>query len=106
MVCYDLEFGELTRRVAVDRAEVIAAPVNGPLFPRPEGEQPGEVVTAMSTARTDKVAIACCRDPGRRGAWPAVDGGQRGDRSRRVGIASAGPGAATAVADVDLAATQ
>ena len=25
MVCYDLEFGELTRRVALDRAEVIAA---------------------------------------------------------------------------------
>jgi predicted amidohydrolase len=25
MVCYDLEFGELTRRVALDRAEVIPA---------------------------------------------------------------------------------
>jgi 5-aminopentanamidase len=27
MICYDLEFGELTRRVALDRAELIAAPV-------------------------------------------------------------------------------
>ena len=37
MVCYDLEFGELTRRAALEGAELIAAPVNWPLFPRPEG---------------------------------------------------------------------
>ena len=51
MVCFDVEFGELTRRVALDGAELIAAPVNWPLFPRPDGERPGEVITAMSTAR-------------------------------------------------------
>ncbi|PRC45734.1 hydrolase, partial [Mycobacterium sp. ITM-2017-0098] len=60
MVCYDLEFGELTRRVAVDGAELIVAPVNWPLFPRPYGEHPGEVITAMSTARTNRVAVAAC----------------------------------------------
>ena len=71
MVCYDLEFGELTRRVALDGAELIAAPVNWPLFPRPEGEHPGEVITAMSTARTNRVAVACCDRAGveRGQAW-------------------------------------
>jgi 5-aminopentanamidase len=38
MVWFDLEFGELTRRVALDGAELIAAPVNWPQFPRPDGE--------------------------------------------------------------------
>jgi predicted amidohydrolase len=104
MVCYDLEFGELTRRVALDRAELIAAPVNWPLFPRPEGEHPGEVITAMSTARTNKIAIACCDRAG-------VERGQQWTEGTAIidpvgwVVASAGPGAGMAVADVDLAAT-
>lgn len=104
MVCYDIEFGELTRRVALGGAELIAAPVNWPLFPRPEGEHPGEVITAMSTARTNKVAVACCDRAG-------VERGQRWTEGTAIinpdgwVAASAGPGTAMAVADVDLAAT-
>jgi 5-aminopentanamidase len=104
MVCYDLEFGELTRRVALDRAELIAAPVNWPLFPRPEGEHPGEVITAMSTARTNKVAIACCDRAGVERGQQWTEGSAIIDPDGWV-VASAGPGAAMAVADVDLAAT-
>ena len=104
MVCYDLEFGELTRRVALDGAELIAAPVNWPLFPRPEGERPGEVITAMSTARTNKVAVACCDRAGVERGQPWTEGTTIVDPDGWV-IASAGPGAAMAVADVDLAAT-
>jgi predicted amidohydrolase len=104
MVCYDLEFGELTRRVAVDRAELIAAPVNWPLFPRPQGEHPGEVITAMSTARTNKVAIACCDRAGVERGQQWTEGTAIIDPDGWV-VASAGPGSGMAVADVDLAAT-
>ncbi len=104
MVCYDIEFGELTRRVALDGAELIAAPVNWPLFPRPEGERPGEVITAMSTARTNKIAVACCDRAGVERGQQWTEGTAIVDPDGWV-VASAGPGAATAIADVDLAAT-
>ncbi|AFM17333.1 putative amidohydrolase [Mycolicibacterium chubuense NBB4] len=102
MLCYDLEFGELTRRAAVDGADLIVAPVNWPLFPRPEGERPGEVITAMSTARTNRVAVAACDRAGveRGQAWTA--GTAIVDADGWV-AATAGPGTGTAVADVDLA---
>jgi len=104
MVCYDLEFGELTRRVALDGAELIAAPVNWPLFPRPGGEHPGEVITAMSTARTNTVAIACCDRAGAERGQPWTEGSVIVDPDGWV-VASAGPGTAMAVADIDLAPT-
>jgi predicted amidohydrolase len=104
MVCFDLEFGELTRRVALDRAELIAAPVNWPLFPRPEGEHPGEVITAMSTARTNKVAIACCDRAGVERGQQWTEGTAIIDPDGWI-AASAGPGSGMAVADVDLTAT-
>ena len=104
MVCYDLEFGELTRRVALEQAELIAAPVNWPLFPRPEGEHPGEVITAMSTARTNRVAIACCDRAGVERGQQWTEGTAIIDPDGWV-VAAAGPGTAMAVADVDLAAT-
>jgi predicted amidohydrolase len=102
MLCYDLEFGELTRRVAVDGAEVIVAPVNWPRFPRPEGEHPGEVITAMSTARTNRVAVAACDRAGveRGQKWTA--GTAIVDQDGWV-VASVGEGVGTAIADVDLA---
>ncbi|MEW5813177.1 MAG: nitrilase-related carbon-nitrogen hydrolase [Actinomycetota bacterium] len=101
MLCYDLEFAELTRRAVVDGADVIVAPVNWPLFPRPEGEHPGEVITAMSTARTNHVAVAACDRAG-------VERGQRWTEGTAIVnadgwvVAEAGPGEATAVADLDL----
>jgi len=104
MVCYDLEFGELTRRVALGGAELIAAPVNWPLFPRPEGEHPGEVITAMSTARTNKVAIAACDRSGVERGQPWTEGSAIVNPDGWV-VATAGTGAGVAIADVDLTAT-
>lgn len=104
VVCYDLEFGELTRHVALAGAELIAAPVNWPLFPRPEGERPGEVITAMSTARTNKIAIAVCdrSDVERDQPWTA--GSVIVDPHGWV-LATAGPDAGVALAEVDLSVT-
>ncbi|CAN5607468.1 nitrilase family protein [soil metagenome] len=104
MVCYDLEFGELTRRVAVDGAELIAAPVNWPLFPRPDGEHPGEVITAMSTARTNKIAIAACDRSGVERGQPWTEGSAIVDPDGWV-VASVGPGSGMALAEIDLAVT-
>jgi predicted amidohydrolase len=104
MVCYDLEFAELTRPVAVHGAELIAAPVNWPLFPRPEGEHPGEVITAMSTARTNKVAVAACDRAGVERGQQWTEGTAIVDPNGWI-AASAGPGTAMAVADIDLALT-
>lgn len=101
MVCYDIEFAELTRPAAVGGAQLIAAPVNWPLFPRPEGEHPGEVITAMSTARTNRVAVACCDRAGveRGQAW--TEGSVIVDPNGWI-AASAGPGIGIAIADIDL----
>ncbi|WP_432541462.1 nitrilase-related carbon-nitrogen hydrolase [Kineococcus sp. SYSU DK002] len=60
LVCYDLEFPELTRALALAGAEVLAVPTNWPLVPRPDGERPPEVVIAMATARVNRVVVACC----------------------------------------------
>lgn len=60
MVCYDLEFPEYTRQVALAGADLIAVPTNWPKVDRPEGERPPEVLIAQATARVNRVAIACC----------------------------------------------
>lgn len=104
MVCYDLEFGEVTRQVAIDGVELIAAPVNWPAFPRPEGERPGEVITAMSTARLNRIAVAVCDRAGveRGQAW--TEGTAIIDPDGWV-VADAGSGPGLAIADVDLSAS-
>lgn len=65
LICYDLEFPEMPRTLALRGAEIIAIPTNWPLVPRPSGEHPPEVVQAMAAARASRVAIVCCD---RRGA--------------------------------------
>jgi 5-aminopentanamidase len=60
IVCYDLEFPEMTRTLALAGAELIAVPTNWPLVERPAGERPPEVTIAMAAARVNRVSIACC----------------------------------------------
>ncbi|GAA5145076.1 hypothetical protein GCM10025768_01780 [Microbacterium pseudoresistens] len=50
-MCYDLEFPEVPRALALAGADIIAAPVNWLLLPRPEGEHAPEVVQAMADDR-------------------------------------------------------
>ncbi len=58
MVCYDLEFPEMTRDVSVRGAQLIAAPVNWPAGPTPLGERPIEVVKTQAAAAVNRVAVA------------------------------------------------
>ena len=60
IICYDLEFPEYTRRVALDGADLIAVPTNWPAVDRPDGERPPEVLIAQAAARVNHVVIACC----------------------------------------------
>ncbi len=105
LVCYDLEFPEMTRLVAVQGAELIAAPVNWPKLPHPEGERQGEIITAMSAARINRVAIAVCDRTG-------VERGQQWAEGTVIinadgwVDAEAGSGPGTAIADVDLTASR
>jgi 5-aminopentanamidase len=60
VVCYDLEFPELTRGVALRGAQLLCVPTNWPLMERSSAERrPGEVVVAMATARMNRMAVAC-----------------------------------------------
>lgn len=60
LVCYDLEFPEMTRHLGVLGADLVVVPTNWPSGTRPAGERPVEVVIAMAAARTNRVVIACC----------------------------------------------
>lgn len=57
MICYDLEIPEWVRLAALSGADVIAAPCNWPVLPRPAGERPLEVIRAQASAGTNKVHV-------------------------------------------------
>jgi predicted amidohydrolase len=57
MICYDLEFPEWVRQAALAGADLIAAPVNWPLAPRPAAERPSEVVKVQASAAVNGVFI-------------------------------------------------
>ena len=100
VVCYDLEFPELTRWIALSGAQLLAVPTNWPLVARPASERAPEVVVAMAAARVNRMAIACADRLGtERGVeWTGgatiigVDGWVAAER-RDAGLA---------IADVDL----
>jgi predicted amidohydrolase len=57
-ICYDLEFPEVVRGLALRGAELVCAPTNWPDEGRPDGERPMEVVRAMAAASSNRVFIA------------------------------------------------
>jgi 5-aminopentanamidase len=60
LICFDLEFPEFPRSLALRGAELIAAPTNWPRETVPAGERVPEVTVAMASAYSNHVAIACC----------------------------------------------
>lgn len=99
LICYDLEFPELTRTLALNGAELIVVCTNWPLVEHPDGEHPPEVVIAMAAARTNRVFIACCDRAGVERGQEWTEGTSVIDENGWV-IATAQDG--TAVADLDL----
>jgi predicted amidohydrolase len=60
MICYDLEFPEWVRLPALAGAQLLCAPANWPLFPRPAAERPMEVVRVQAAASANRMFIAVC----------------------------------------------
>lgn len=56
-ICYDNEFPEVPRGLALAGAAILALPVNWPLVPRPAGEHPPETIQAMGAARSSRLPI-------------------------------------------------
>jgi predicted amidohydrolase len=54
-ICYDNEFPEVPRNLALRGADILALPVNWPLVPRPDGEHPPELIQAMAAARSSRL---------------------------------------------------
>jgi Predicted amidohydrolase len=71
LICFDLEFPEFPRSLALRGAELIVVPTNWPREGVPAGERVPEVTVAMAAAYSNHVAIACCdREGTERGqAW-------------------------------------
>jgi predicted amidohydrolase len=103
-VCYDINFPEVARGLALAGADLIALPTNFPRFPRPEGERPMEVTLAMATAHLNHVFVAVCDRTGTERGVDWVGGSVVCDE---WGWVLAGPpegsGPGLVVADCDLA---
>jgi predicted amidohydrolase len=102
-ICYDLEFPELTRGLALAGAELIALPTNWPYHPEPPDGRPILHSLASVTAYLNKVYVAVCDRCGseRRvdfegaSAIVAADGALLGGPVKNRGVA-------TITADCDL----
>lgn len=104
IICYDLEFPELTRMLALAGAELLAVPTNWPLVPRPEREHPPEVVIGMAAARVNRMAVACCDRIGTERGQAWTGGTTIIDVSGWIAATQTGEG--SACADVDLGAAR
>ena len=103
-VCYDLNFPELARGLALAGADLVALPANFPRFPRPDGERPMEVTLAMATAHLSHVFVAICDRCGPERGVEWVGGSVVCDeRGWVLAGPPAGFGAGLVVADCDLA---
>ncbi|HKV18395.1 MAG TPA: nitrilase-related carbon-nitrogen hydrolase [Mycobacterium sp.] len=103
MICYDVEFPEWVRAVALSGADLLCAPVNWPLLPRPAGERPTEMVRALAGAGMNRMPIAVCDRVGTERGQDWIGGSVITDADGYpVAIAEFGE-AAMVIADVDLA---
>jgi predicted amidohydrolase len=59
-ICYDLEFPELTRGLALEGADLVAVPTNWPYYPDPPEGRPILQAVAVVTAYLNKLFVAVC----------------------------------------------
>jgi len=64
-ICYDNEFPEVPRGLALSGADLLALPVNWPRAPRPEGERAPETIMAMGSARASRLPTVIADRSGR-----------------------------------------
>lgn len=56
-ICYDNEFPEIPRSLALRGAEILALPVCWPRVDRPKGQWPPETIMAMAAARASAMVV-------------------------------------------------
>lgn len=104
IICYDLEFPELTRSLALRGAELLTVPTNWPLVDRPDGEHPPERIIAMAAARVNRIAVACSDRTDNPGGRRWTEGTAIVDANGwTVTEPITGSGAVTARIDLDVA---
>ena len=103
VICYDLEFPELTRTVALAGTQLMLVPTNWPLMDRPEGERPAEAGIAMATARMNRMAIACADRIGVERGVPWTGGSTIVDAEGWARAETRDPGLITADLDLTVA---
>jgi predicted amidohydrolase len=59
-ICFDLEFPEMPRSLALRGAELLVVPTNWPRGGRPDGERYMEVTAAMAAAYSNHIGVAAC----------------------------------------------
>lgn len=98
-ICYDNEFPEVPRGLALAGADVLALPVNWPLAERPEGERAPETIMAMGSARASRLpTVIADRAGSERGVvWTAGTAVIDGD-----GWIAATPDDGIALADLEV----
>lgn len=98
-ICYDNEFPEVPRGLALAGADVLALPVNWPLAERPEGERAPETIMAMGSARASRLpTVVADRAGSERGVvWTAGTAVIDGD-----GWIAATPDGGIALADLEV----
>lgn len=104
-VCYDIEFPETVRLAAESGADILAAPVNWPLLPRPDQMLPIEMVKAMAHAGEYRIPIAIADRSGRERGTDWIGGSVIIDASGYpvdVPHLSTPPRPATVTADLQL----
>jgi predicted amidohydrolase len=104
LICYDLEFPEMPRMLALAGADLLTVPTNWPLIARPVGEHPPEVIAAMAAARCSRLPIVCS-DRADRERGVRFTGGASVIDSQGWVVASA-PDGGLAMAELDLAAAR
>jgi 5-aminopentanamidase len=108
IVCYDVEFPELTRMVALAGTQLLLVPTNWPLMERPDGERPAEVVIAQAAARGNRMAVACADRTGveREQPWTGcstIIGADGWVAAEKAGAEALNTGPVTADVDLELA---
>jgi len=98
LVCYDVEFPEWVRSVALQGAELLCVPTNWPYSPSPVGERHILNVRVQAAAATERVYIAVCDRTGSERGVEWVGGSMISDHRGYPMAGPASPGETLLVA--------
>jgi predicted amidohydrolase len=102
MICYDLEFPEMVRDVALRGAQIVVAPSNWPRISVPRGERAPEIVKAQASAAVNRVFVVVADRWGSERGVEWIGGSLICDVEGYPVVGPANGGEALLVADLEL----